>query len=227
VALAVLLTPRPASSYTLEQLLRGRLDPALEYRTLGTPHFWIHHPRELEDLAGEVARLAEDAHDRVTTVLGTAPGEKTHIVLVQRSDQPNTFTFVHPHPQIFLDVALPHLGMGMNDHADWYDAVPVAATGRRLRSLAGSLGLHVPLGAEHSSFWLQPRVGAEQRTDVVRSLYLSTGVELDSDTQFRQLGYSFHESGSLLRVGSRVLWDLERAGEPLGPQFWSDVCWAL
>lgn len=156
LVLAVLLMPRPASAYTLEQLLRSRLDPALEYRTRGTPHFWIHHPRGLEDVAEEVARLAEEAHVRVTSALGTEPGGKTHVVLAWRSDQPDTFTFVHPHPQLFLDVALPHLGMGMNDFTDWYGWL-VTHEYTHIVHLDARQGFARPLSALLGS-WLRPNL---------------------------------------------------------------------
>jgi Tol biopolymer transport system component len=121
LTVAALLAPRPAFSYSLKELLDNRLDPELRYRTLETPHFSIHYPEDLEEVADRLSRVAESAHGRVTTALRSEPQGRTHLVLAHKADQPESFTFVFPHRQIFLDVALPHLGMGMNDFADWYD----------------------------------------------------------------------------------------------------------
>ena len=121
ITVAALLAPRPAFSYSLKELLDNRLDPELRYRTIETPHFSIHYPEELEEVAGRMSRLAESAHERVTGALRSEPQGRTHIVLAHKADQPESFTFVFPHRQIFLDISLPHLGMGMNDFADWYD----------------------------------------------------------------------------------------------------------
>ncbi|MGZ3458751.1 MAG: hypothetical protein ACXU86_09615 [Archangium sp.] len=149
LTVAALLVPRPALSYSLKELLDNRLDPELHYRTLETPHFLIHYPEELEEVADRISRTAESAHDRVTAALHSEPQGKTHLVLAHRADQPETFTFVFPQRQIFLDIALPHLGMGMNDFADWYDwllvheythIVHLDATGGAARALSAALG---------------------------------------------------------------------------------------
>jgi hypothetical protein len=95
-----------------------------------------------------------------------------------------------------------------------HDALPIADTGVRLRSLAGSVGLHVPFGAEGSPVWLKPRVGAENLSATARSLYVMASVDLVHSTEFRQLGYSFHESGTLLRLGGRAEWDLAHGASP-------------
>ena len=148
LVLSLLVAPA-APAYTLDELLRGRMDPELQYLTRRTPHFLIHYPQGLERVASEVARKAEAAHDKVSAALERSPEGPTHIVLAHRSDQPETFTFVFPHRQIFLDISQPHLGMGLNDYADWYDwlltheythVVHMDATGGVARPLSWLLG---------------------------------------------------------------------------------------
>jgi hypothetical protein len=149
LTVAALLVPWPALSYTLKELLESRLDPRLRYRTLETPHFWIHYPEELEEVAARLSLTAESAHEHVSAALRSEPQGRTHLVLAHRADQPETFTFVFPHRQIFLDISLPHLGMGMNDFADWHEwlldheyahIVHLDATAGPARTLSAALG---------------------------------------------------------------------------------------
>ncbi len=149
LTVTALLVPWPVLAYSLKELLANRLDPQPRYRTLETPHFWIHYPEELEEVAARMAPTAEAAHARVTAVLHSEPQGRTHLVLAHRADQPDTFTFVFPHRQIFLDISLPHLGMGMNDFADWHEwllhheyahIVHLDATAGPARALSAALG---------------------------------------------------------------------------------------
>ena len=158
LVLAGVLAPPTARAYTLEQLLESRLNPALSYRTLETEHFWLHYPAELEALAGELARTAEQAHTRVTSALGTEPQGRTHLVLAHRADQPETFTFVFPHRQIFLDVSLPHLIMGLNDYADWNEWLVTHEYSHivHLDALSGPARALAPLLGS----WLRPNMTA-------------------------------------------------------------------
>lgn len=120
-AVAVLALAGPAhAGFGLKELLDSRLDPDRDYKTIRTENFDVHYPAELEPVARRIAAVAERARRKVVRRFGSAPG-RTHIVVVHRSDETHIFTFVHPHRQIFYDVALPHAGIGLNDYADWHD----------------------------------------------------------------------------------------------------------
>jgi hypothetical protein len=97
----VVLSTGTAEAFTLKELLDDRLDTAPDYRTIVTGHFWVHFPEELEPLGADIAAAAEEIYGPVTEKLGDRPGGRTHVVVVTKSDRPNTFTFNHPARQIF------------------------------------------------------------------------------------------------------------------------------
>lgn len=191
LTVAALLAPRPAFSYSLKELLDSRLDPELRYRTLETPHFSIHYSEDLEEVAVRLSRVAESAHERVSAALRAEPQGRTHLVLVHKADQPETFTFVFPHRQIFLDLALPPLGMGMNDFADWYDwllvheythIVHLDMTGGPARAFSAVLGN-----------WLRP--------NMTLPAWVKEGLAVHLESTLTPRG---RESGSLYRMMARA-----------------------
>ncbi|HSP78739.1 MAG TPA: LpqB family beta-propeller domain-containing protein, partial [Myxococcaceae bacterium] len=94
-----------------------------------------------------------------------------------------------------------------------HDAVPVGPGGELLRSFTGAAALTVPLGDEHSHTSLRPGLGVQVLSSALDSVLVGGRLEVVEDTEFKQLGYSFFESGSRLRLGARGLWDVE-AGVP-------------
>lgn len=191
ITVAALLAPRTALSYSLKELLDNRLDPELRYKTLETPHFWIHYPEELEEVAGRMSRLAESAHERVSGALRSEPQGRTHIVLAHKADQPESFTFTVPHRQIFLDVALPHLGMGMNDFADWYDWLLVHEYAHIVH-LDTTAGPSRTLSAAFGS-WLRPHM--------TLPAWMKEGLAVHIESTLTPKGRG---SGSLYRMMARV-----------------------
>ena len=101
--------------------MENRLPVESSYRTAETEHFVLHYPAELEELAAQFASIAEPVYERVTKALRYRLDGKTHLVLGERSNRPVTFTFIYPHRQIFLDVALPPEQMGLNEYASWHE----------------------------------------------------------------------------------------------------------
>jgi hypothetical protein len=186
-----LLAAPAAPAYTLEEMLRGRLEPELQYLTRRTPHFLIHYPQGLERVASEVARTAEAAHDKVSAALQLSPAGPTHIVLAHRSDQPDTFTFVFPHRQIFLDISLPHLGMGLNDYADWYDWL-LTHEYAHVVHLDATAGLSRPLS------WL---LGSWVRPNMSTPAWLKEGLAVHLESSLTPRGRA---SGSLYRMMARM-----------------------
>jgi Tol biopolymer transport system component len=84
-----------------------------------------------------------------------------------------------------------------------HDAVPIAATGGRLRALGGRAELHVPLSRETSSVHLRPGVFLQLVEHVGEELFAGGSMYLRYDTEFKQLGYSFPESGLYFDAGVR------------------------
>jgi Tol biopolymer transport system component len=108
-----------AQPWDRDELLESRFRPQ-PHASLVTEHFVVHHPQHLQGLAERLAVIAEEVHVEVTTALGAEPAQRTHLVLTSQSDEPHIFTFTSPHPQIQLDVTLPHQGRGLNDFAEWH-----------------------------------------------------------------------------------------------------------
>lgn len=110
-----------AFAFNLGELLQNRLNPELKYRTIKTKHFEIHYPEHLEKVSSRFIGLAEKSHEKVTRTLKFTPAEKTHIVITDRSDNPNVYTFVFPHSQIFYEIGLPTQSVGIIDYQDIHD----------------------------------------------------------------------------------------------------------
>ena len=60
-------------------------DPRYQWLTLDTPHFEIHFHQGEYGLAAKVARIAEEAHARLSPLLEHEPSERTQIVLTDDS----------------------------------------------------------------------------------------------------------------------------------------------
>lgn len=72
-----------------------------------------------------------------------------------------------------------------------HDAVPVGSEARLYRSLVGRASLNIPLGGEQSYTWLWPGLKARRIDYAERTVDVGGELELLSDTEFRQLGFSF------------------------------------
>lgn len=110
-----------AVAYDREELIYNRLNPSLTYSTLETPHFEIHYPEHLINSAYKISSICEGVYQNVSSFFGWKLMEKTHIVLSDQSDQVSLYTLTFPHKQIFFDVSLPPLSLGLNEYADWYE----------------------------------------------------------------------------------------------------------
>jgi hypothetical protein len=108
-AAIVLLAARPARAG----------DPDRVWRTIETEHFAIHFYVPMEDVARRVAQVAERSHDVLVPVLGHAPKEKTHVVIIDDTDGANGFASVLPRNQITLFATAPIAGSVLADHDDW------------------------------------------------------------------------------------------------------------
>lgn len=80
VILAALALPGPAHAID---------DPSLDYRTLTTPHFYVHYYDGTEALARRVATMAEEAHQILSPLLAWTPDGRTHVVVNDKVDTAN------------------------------------------------------------------------------------------------------------------------------------------
>jgi hypothetical protein len=100
---------------------RGRAagDPTLDWWTIETKHFRVHHPGTLEAVALRVARIAEDVHARLSGPMGFAPDEVTEILLTDFTDEANGSATAVPFDTVRLFVTAPGDMSPLADHDDW------------------------------------------------------------------------------------------------------------
>ena len=99
-------------------------DPARTWRTIDTPHFWIHfytlpHGGGEEPVAQRLATVTEYVYSRLTPVLGRGLGRKTHVVITDDIDDYNGFAGVYPYPAVTLYANSPDDRAELNDYDDW------------------------------------------------------------------------------------------------------------
>src|SRR5262249_21615871 len=173
------LVDRPASArFDSDALLKQRASPQLSYRTATTPHFELHYPDILGDLAATLAETAERAHAKVTSALGFAPAGRTHLVLSARSDQTQVFTVVYPDRTIYLDATLPNWAIGLNDYQSLHQWLLV-------HEYTHVLHMDRRIGPYR---WLSSVFGAWMRPNLATPLWLKEGLAVWLETRLAPRG---------------------------------------
>ena len=114
--------PAIVVSTLLAACLSGRArgdDPGLIWRTLETPHFWVHYHEPLGPQAQRLARRAERAHEILAPLLAHAPAGRTHVVLRDNTDSANGSATVIPYNLINVLAVAPDSLSILNDFDDW------------------------------------------------------------------------------------------------------------
>ena len=98
VRLTTLLRALLAAGFLLASLPAGAqvlslswVDPALKWRTLETPHFYVHFAEPYRRQANLVAGVAEGVYPRITRMLSWEPRSRTHVVVLDSADFSNGF----------------------------------------------------------------------------------------------------------------------------------------
>jgi hypothetical protein len=94
-------------------------DPDLDWWTIETTHFRVHHPSTLEPMATRVAALMETVHDRLSVALGYSPKGVTEVVITDDTDSANGSANPVPFNTIRLFVAAPEDLSALGDYDDW------------------------------------------------------------------------------------------------------------
>lgn len=94
-------------------------DPALEWRSLRTPHFVVHFNPEAEALAQRVARTAEAALARVARELGHLPREPIQMVISDEGDSANGMATVIPYNTVHVFASPPDDLSVLHDYDDY------------------------------------------------------------------------------------------------------------
>lgn len=90
------------------------------WKTLETKHFRITYYNQEEDIARHLAGVAEATYDRLVPSLGSAPSERTEIVLTDFSDSANGSATALPFNRVALYVTAPDDLSPLGDVDDWY-----------------------------------------------------------------------------------------------------------
>ena len=149
-------------------------DPARVWRTIETPHFYIHfytlpHGGGEEPVAQRLATVTEYCYSRLTPMLGKGLAGKTHVVVTDDIDDYNGFAGVTPYPAVTLYANSPDDRAELNDYDDWltdlfmHEYTHVIHTGTIGGWLAVTLNavLGLGLGVQVAPNQLQPRWGLE------------------------------------------------------------------
>jgi hypothetical protein len=96
-----------------------RYDPALRFRSLTTRHFVIHFHQGEETMARRLAVVAEEVHAELTVRMGGVPRRRTHVILVDQTDEPNGWATPVPYDLIEIS-AVPPTGVStIGNVTDW------------------------------------------------------------------------------------------------------------
>ena len=96
-----------------------RYDPVLRFRSITTPHFVILYHQGEESLARRLAAIAEDVHTALTMRMGRETGERTHVVIVDQTDEPNGWATPLPYNLIEISAAPPSGASLIGRTSDW------------------------------------------------------------------------------------------------------------
>ncbi|MBI5562856.1 MAG: PD40 domain-containing protein [Deltaproteobacteria bacterium] len=113
-AFAVLLLPLLAGVSSA-----ANYDTSFKFSTIETEHFSIHFHQGLDDIAQRTARIAEDAHARLSVEFNWSPLEKTQIIIADDSDFANGAAGVLPYNVIYVQPSPPGLDTAIGEYEDW------------------------------------------------------------------------------------------------------------
>jgi Tol biopolymer transport system component len=94
-------------------------DPALRWYTVDTEHFAVNYHEGLGELAQRSARALEEAHRRLSPLLGHAPKARVQVVVSDASDQANGSASVLVRPVVELYAPPPENRSELNDYEDY------------------------------------------------------------------------------------------------------------
>ncbi len=94
-------------------------DGALRFQTISSPNFEVHYYKPNLDLATRVAVVAEYSHAILAKKYQYAGRKKTHIVVLDTTDNANGFAMVVPRNKVQIFTTAPDPLSVLNDYDDW------------------------------------------------------------------------------------------------------------
>ena len=107
----------------LSQINRPQFDPRLNWQTLKTEHFWIHHPAALKEQAHDLADRAESMWPEQTTRFNWIPSNPIQMVISDQTDSPNGLATPLPYNTIFLYPVPPADDSTLDYYDDWMNTL--------------------------------------------------------------------------------------------------------
>jgi hypothetical protein len=99
------------------------VDPGLNWKTIESEHLYVHYADGNKEIAERVLAITEAAHLRLTKELNWYPGEKTHVVLSDETDQPNGFATPVFFNRTIVYLAPPSSINTLEDFDDWLSTI--------------------------------------------------------------------------------------------------------
>ncbi|MCX5762169.1 MAG: hypothetical protein NTW72_11835, partial [Gemmatimonadetes bacterium] len=96
--------------------------PNEHWRTITTPHFAVHFPAEIEQVARRAGGSAERAYGKLQPLL-KAPRGRIDLVVTDHVDYSNGYAYVSPSPRIVVFARPPVDDRTLRFRDDWLDLV--------------------------------------------------------------------------------------------------------
>lgn len=97
------------------------IDPKAKFLTYKSEHFYIHYPEELAPFAKRLTTIAETHHKRMTQLFGFEPKERTHVVLLDRTDSSNGMATIIPANYMYLYLNPPAPDSSLDNYYDYLE----------------------------------------------------------------------------------------------------------
>ena len=98
-------------------------DPALSWKTMSTPHFLFHYHDGEQDLANELAVIAERTHSQLSQYFNWIPDSPTQVILTDRMDFANGWATPLPRNTMTLIASPPDEINNLEDYDNWLEIV--------------------------------------------------------------------------------------------------------
>ena len=97
----------------------GFISPNLEFYTVKTEHFYIHYPKEASSVAKDVSEIAENVYSKLTNDLDWKPWGRTHLVLLDKTDDSNGLATVIPANYLLLYITPPMADSSLDNYKNY------------------------------------------------------------------------------------------------------------
>ncbi|MFA4873940.1 MAG: hypothetical protein WC956_06690 [bacterium] len=119
-------------------------DPGAGWMTITTPHFRIHHPERISDVAQRAAGILEEIHPKITEKWDWQPWGRSEVVLTDSTDEANGMTSVLPYNWMLIFVSPPDPDSSLGNFDDWLRTLLIHEYTHLVQIDAIGGGMHLP-----------------------------------------------------------------------------------